>query len=432
MESEELIGGFQRSGTGRSPCIALLGEFSAGKSSIINLLLGRDMLPTAVLSSTRRPTYVRHARNLEIEAISDDGTRETVSPDAVKALTREDISHFDIGMPIELLRYVELLDTPGFADPYHDPQRTLNVIENVDICIWCTLATQAWRLSERQTWLSLPARFHTNGILVATHIDTLSHRGEHQRVRTRLKREAGDLFGDIVLLSVPDAMRARHADGRIVDIMLWRDSGGKALIAALQRAVADLGKARRERAGTNEAKKAPRAGVGFVPSGPSAASTRAAAVEATDTAVSEISTVPEDSGVGPDLHGFLAMAMETVPACLAAAWIDLSERRVLQFRGSGADNMAESDSLGEAITELFQGDNVQKIEGLFKRSRGLPMDERHYFQEIVIVTDGGLSILLRDQSRADRGLIVVSDGAVNLGMALARARGLLASTDRLT
>jgi hypothetical protein len=51
------------------PRLALFGEFSAGKSSIINLLLGRDILPTAVLSSTRRPTYVHHAPDLRIEAL---------------------------------------------------------------------------------------------------------------------------------------------------------------------------------------------------------------------------------------------------------------------------------------------------------------------------------------------------------------------------
>jgi Dynamin family len=428
------------------PRLALFGEFSAGKSSIINLLLGRDILPTSVLSSTRRPTYVRYAPDLQIEAISEIGKRESVAPDVVKTFAREDISHFNIGMPNELLRHVEVLDTPGFADPFHDPERTLDVVESADICIWCTLATQAWRQSERRIWSSLPARLRTHGILVVTHIDTLAHRGERRRIRARLKREAGELFAEIVLLAVPDAVRAMRPNGHIVDAHLWRDSGGSALIAALEGAVINYRKARGESEGLEEASWT---GIGSPPttSSPppttstvSTAAVPAEAVEATTptptptptTPAPETSSAPQESVVGAELQRFLARVMESVPACCAAAWVDLAGREVLQL--CGPDDTGEipgTTALGEAVTELFQGSNVQKIEGLFRRSRGLAEDERHYFQEIVIIADDCVGIFLRDQSRADRSLIVVSDRTVNLGMVLARARGLLESPDRL-
>ena len=246
MGAEGLMAGFQWSWSGPVPRVALVGEFSAGKSSIINLLLGRDMIPTAVLASTRRPSLLRYAPNPQIEAIYDDGKRELVTPNSVEIVAREDINYFDIGLPNQLLRSIELIDTPGFADPDREPWRTLDMINRANIGLWCTLATQAWRHSERQTWLSLQAQFGTNGILVATHIDTLAERGARKRILTRLEREAGDLFGDIVLLAVPDAKRARKADGRVADPILWRDSGGEALISALQRAAIKHGRLARK------------------------------------------------------------------------------------------------------------------------------------------------------------------------------------------
>lgn len=427
------MAGFQRSWSGPLPCLAVFGEFSAGKSSIINLLLGHDMLPTAVLSSTHRPTYVRHAPNLQFGAIFEDGTRKPISPDAVKTLQREDISYFDIGMPNELLLDIELLDTPGFADPYQDTKRALDVVENVDICIWCTLATQAWRQSERQTWLSLPERFRTNGILVVTHIDTLAHRDEHQRVRSRLEREVRDLFGDIVLLAVPEAMRARQADGQIGDPKLWQDSGGKALATALQRAVIQHGKTPKQHARFNDVKEAPRAESGVAPTSPAppAAASRAVAPQGMEAAASAASAVPLNPVAAAELQIFLVRTIQDVPACLAAAWIDLTGRRVLQLHGVDLNDVTGPPSLGEAIADLFQGGHVRTIEGLFKRARGMPKDERHYFQEIIIIADEYVGVLLRDQSRGDRGLVVVCDKAVNLGMALTRVRGLLASTEHL-
>jgi hypothetical protein len=424
--AEGLMAGIQRSRSGPAPRVALVGEFSAGKSSIINLLLGRDMIPTAVLASTRRPSLLRHAANPQIEAIYDDGRRELVTPDSVEIVARDDINYFDIGLPNELLRSVELIDTPGFADPDRDPRRTLDMISRADVCLWCTLATQAWRHSERQTWLGLRAQFGIDGILVATHIDTLVERSARKRIRSRLEREAGDLFRDIVLLAVPDARRARKADGRVADPILWRDSGGEALIGALERAAIRHGETRSETAGADDVIE-PTQGKIALTGFTAAAATEAESAQAESAASKTVS----EAGVVPDaaaLQGFLAKVMNTVPGCLSAAWIDLSGRRVLEFRGIEADEDFASQPLGQAIAELFQGERVRAIEGVFKRTRGAVEDDKHYFREIVIVAEGCVGVLLRDRSRADRCLVVVADKAVNLGMALAVTRGLLGST----
>src|SRR5262245_30668238 len=327
-------------------CLALFGEFNAGKSSVINLLLGGDVLPTAVLSTTRRPTYLRYAAAPQFEAISADGKRRLIAPDAVKTPAQESVSRFEIGLPNKLLLDFDLLDTPGFADPSNDPQSTLNVLKDVDICIWCTLATQAWRQRERQTWLSLPARLRTHGILVATHIDTLAHPAEHERIRSRLEREARDLFGDIVLLSVPDAMRAKLADGRIGDPELWQQSGGKALTTALTRAAVEFRKI-----GSN---------VNAV--GPTAA--------AADTA--------------DHLQVFLAAVMETVPACRAAAWIDLAERRVLRLNGIGTVANTSHAQLGRAIADLLHGEHMRKVDEMTRRLRRPAKRDSQNLREIII------------------------------------------------
>jgi hypothetical protein len=419
------------------PRLALCGEFSAGKSSIVNLLLGCDTLPTSVLSSTRRPTYLRHASGLRIEAISESGGREMVSPEMISMLVREDISHFDVGIPAGLLRHVELLDTPGFADPFHDHQRTVDAVEGTDICVWCTLATQAWRESERQAWLNLPSRFRANGILVVTHVDTLGHSGEHLRVRSRLAREAGDLFGAIVLIAVPDAARAVQAGGRIADPRLWRDSGGEALVAALEKAVTSRYAARGRSAVTSEAAETPWTGLGFQPldfpigtPGPEEQAPQAATAALTPGAAEGPTDVAEAAAVSESEH-FLTRVMESVPACLATAWIDLAGRQLLLIREPGPSETAASAVLGEAITDLFQGANVQRIEAAFRRARGQSEDERHYFREIFIMTDDCVGVFLRASSRADRALAIVTDKTVNLGMVLARARSLMASVDVL-
>jgi hypothetical protein len=436
--------GHDQSGRHRSgplPCVALCGEFSAGKSSIVNLLLGCDMLPTSILSSTRRPTYLRYAPTVQIEAVSASGEREPVSPETIGLLSREDIDHFEVGMPAELLRHVELLDTPGFADPFHDHHRTLDAVEGTDIGVWCTLATQAWRESEHQTWLSLPSRFRSNGILVVTHVDTLANSGEQARVRMRLEREAGNLFGDIVLLSVPDAVRAVQADGRIADPGLWQESGGKAFVAALEKTVA-CHAARENSEGEAAATSWMNRGTGVDPGigatfGLRAAAERRAAATAgppdaaipasSDDAAAEPADMKPAPPPVPESERFLMRVMETVPLCQAAVWVDLAGREVLLLREHAKGDV--SAILGKAITDLFQGANLGKIDSAFGRGRGEV--ERHGAQEIFIITDDCVGVLLRSSSRPDRALAVVTNGTVNLGLVRARARTLMAWTDSL-
>jgi len=383
-----------RSGFRPVPCLALFGEFNAGKSSVINMLLGRDVLPTAVVTTTRRPTYLRYAAAPLFEAISADGKREPIAPDGVKTPAQQGVRHFEIGLPNKLLRDFVVLDTPGFADPYNDPQCTLDVLEDVDICIWCTLATQAWRQSERQTWLSLPTRLRAHGILVATHIDSLSHPTEHERVRTRLERETSDLFGDIVLLSVPDAMRAKRANGRIADPELWRQSGGKALAAALTRAAVEFGKTRERSEERSEGVAAP----------------------------------PEGDA---DLKAFLATVMQTVPACRAAAWIDLAERRILRFDGAETGGDTGEAQLGQAIAGLFQGKHMRQIDELTRRPRRPAKGDNQTLREIIITSKECVGILLRAPFQPDRALVIFGGQTADLGLTVARARDLLAFTGHL-
>jgi dynamin family protein len=375
-----------RSGFRPVACLALFGEFNAGKSSVINLLLGRDVLPTAVLSTTRRPTYVRYAAAPLFEAISADGRRRPIAPDGVKTQAQESVNHFEIGLPNKLLLDFELIDTPGFADPNNDPRSTLDVLDDVDICIWCTLATQAWRHSERQTWLSLPPRLRTHGILVATHIDTLAYPGERERVRSRLEHEARDLFGDIVLLSVPDAMRAKQADGGIADPDLWRQSGGKALAAALGRAAVEFHKI----GGSSEG------------------------------------LPPEASA---DLQTFLTTVMETVPACRAAAWIDLAERRVLRLNGT--EGNGGNARLGQAIADLLRGEHIRKVDQMTRRPPRPARGDSQSLKEVIISSKECVGILLLAPFRPDRALVIIHGRTANLGAVLVQARDLIAGTGHL-
>jgi hypothetical protein len=211
--------------------VAIVGEFNSGKSSLANLLVGIEGLPTAVVSSTRIPTLLYQATEPEIWAIHLDGKREWLRSD--RRSHEHSIIRLEVGLPSPRLRAVQILDLPGLADPRSDSGGLGNLaLYNVDAVIWCTVCTQAWKESERAVWDQLPARLRDRALLVTTHSDLLHNAKDKEKLLYRLRREAGS-FRDIVLISTNEALALfQQEPGALVEAA-WNASGASALEKAL-------------------------------------------------------------------------------------------------------------------------------------------------------------------------------------------------------
>jgi len=122
-----------------------------------------------------------------------------------------------------------------------------------------------------------------------------------------------------------------------------------------------------------------------------------------------------------DLNNALQTAISTIPECLAAGYIDLDSGMLLGIRSVDSQPSDVVELLAAATSDLFQGTNVQMIESIFKKARGLQDDGRHYFQEILINSDNLIHIFLRGKSEQQVACFVCRKSA-NLGMALTKAR----------
>ena len=227
--------------------IAMLGEVNAGKSSLANLLAGIESLPTAVVSNTRIPTLLYHAREPEIWMAHWNGSRERLGSD--DDLPRQSIFRIEVGLPSARLRAIQILDLPGFSDLRSGRSDVDLGFHQVDAALWCTVSTQAWKESERCAWSMLPARLHERGILVSTHSDLLRDPADKRKLLERLRQDVGDSFRGIVLLSTLDALHVMGRDRKGLAGAAWVASGaetlGKELVALLanlreQRAAAAL------------------------------------------------------------------------------------------------------------------------------------------------------------------------------------------------
>jgi hypothetical protein len=208
--------------------LAICGEANSGKSSLANLLGRIESLPTAAISNTRIPTLIYYAHEPQIWVVhGPPGRRARLRADPA-ALPRS-IFRLEVGLPSPRLRRVEILDCPGLTGP----EKIDLASHAVDVALWCTLSIQAWKESERVAWGQLPVRLRSCGLLVATHADLLSDDRDRDKLLSRLRRECGSMFRDVILVATVDALALAQDNENVPAPDTWRATGAGMLEAAL-------------------------------------------------------------------------------------------------------------------------------------------------------------------------------------------------------
>lgn len=220
----------EATGDERRPTIALMGEFSAGKTTLINFLLGDDILPTRVTATQLPPVWMSYGERSAF-FVDDEGNENEVAIEDLGTVGVEGVRYIRLFADTGILSELDLIDTPGISDPNIPISFRDFVAEKADALLWCTHSTQAWRESERSTLDAMPVELLKHSVLLATRSDKLTPQ-DRARVRERLVRETDGRFANIIMFSALDAIEAT-SQGEAGD--LWRTSGGEELLETLHR-----------------------------------------------------------------------------------------------------------------------------------------------------------------------------------------------------
>ena len=205
----------------RRPRLLVAGEFSAGKTKLINGLLGEKVLPSNVISTAVPPVWLipgagpRLAVDLEGETREIDHPADTVVTETKFCLVPHSAS---------ILSTVEIIDTPGSSDPNIPSECWERMVNYADAVIWCTNAAQAWRQSEKAVWEEMPACLRAKATLVITHADRMPDQRTADRVLRRVRREAGEYFATIVMGSSLDPAHLGRLREGISDLFVPRET----------------------------------------------------------------------------------------------------------------------------------------------------------------------------------------------------------------
>ena len=132
--------------------IAFVGEFSAGKTSIVNRILSGDdssvpLLPVSAKATTAIPTYISGGPKTDYKFFSQNNKLKKIDAEVFSRITKEVldqvggvsnlIQYFVMTYKNENLDNLSILDTPGFnSNDKEDATRTLGVINECDALFW--------------------------------------------------------------------------------------------------------------------------------------------------------------------------------------------------------------------------------------------------------------------------------------------------------
>ena len=219
----------------RKPRIALMGEFSAGKSTLSNLLLGARPLPEKVTATRLAPVWMSYG-NAAPFRIDLGGAMTPVDLTALEQVPLRDTRMIRLFLEADILDGCDLFDFPGISDPNMPAEVWERLLPEVDAVIWCTHATQAWRQSEAAVWDMMPEALRDFSILLITRYDKLITDTDRRRVFQRVRRETDGQFAASFPISLVQALQAGDDQDK------WDASGAGPFVTHLIAMIEDLTK----------------------------------------------------------------------------------------------------------------------------------------------------------------------------------------------
>lgn len=155
--------------------IVVVGEFNAGKSALINALLGARVLQEGAIPTTTRVTFVKHG----------DEVRESVSANDLAQLT----------YPLDLLREINIVDTPGTNTVIRRHEElTRDFIPRSDLVLFITSADRPFTESER-LFMEHIREWGKKIVIVINKRDLLENDAAVDQVRRYVESNATSLLG---------------------------------------------------------------------------------------------------------------------------------------------------------------------------------------------------------------------------------------------
>ncbi|MDQ7821469.1 MAG: dynamin family protein [Candidatus Eremiobacteraeota bacterium] len=214
--------------------IAVLGQFKRGKSTLINSLLGHDILPRAMLPLTSVPTLLKYGEERIVTILFRDGSSRNAAMEDLPLFVTEEgnpgneknVERAEIFCDAPLLRQgVVIIDTPGIGSTLtHNTAVTVEFLPQCDLALFLTSPDPPLTQAELE-FLSLISKHAAHLFFVLNKRDILSEE-ELRKLLSFLEKNLREKAGFRAPLEIFPVSALRGLEGRLAgNEDAWEQSG---------------------------------------------------------------------------------------------------------------------------------------------------------------------------------------------------------------
>ena len=195
--------------------VAITGQFSAGKSTFLNALLSRNILPTGITPVTSKVNFINYGEEYKLKITYYSGAQEYAPIEAIADFTDQrqnemkDIKYLTLYAPMDILKDISFVDTPGLnSQSQSDTDTTRKVLRDVGGIIWLTLIDNAGKLSEAEVLEEYMQHFKNKSLCVLNQKDKLTP-DQVTTTTNYVSEKFGKYFAKVVPISARMALESR-------------------------------------------------------------------------------------------------------------------------------------------------------------------------------------------------------------------------------
>ncbi len=202
--------------------IAITGQFSSGKSTFLNALLSRNILPTGITPVTSKVNFINYGDEYKLKITYKSGAEEYHSIDHISAFTdqresdMDEIRYLTLYAPMDILKDITFVDTPGLnSQSQSDTDTTRKVLRDVGGIIWLTLIDNAGKMSEAEVLEEYMEHFKNKSLCVLNQKDKFSDE-QIQTTTKYVSEKFGKFFAEVIPISAKQALDSRAHQKRVL------------------------------------------------------------------------------------------------------------------------------------------------------------------------------------------------------------------------